>query len=209
MTTDQKHSSDGTLNEPEDTRRIEKIAKLFGLDEQNIEVYKALFGQIWELEKKSEDYYSKYKKLKRRVNLLKAEIEDLDKCIDKETLVDLIQEMVPLLIIRKYKKRGLLCEPLNRSDSSLSDSSSSEDSETIKCYYPKKKVPQRNQVNTDSKSAKFKKIYNELIFLLNKQMDGSLEDHVNEPLSYHPIKKFRRRKSERPDTIVKISPNQC
>ncbi|CAG8577099.1 13067_t:CDS:2 [Racocetra persica] len=184
MTTDQKHSSDGTLNEPEDTRRIEKIAKLFGLDEQNIEVYKALFGQIWELEKKLEDYYSKYEKLKRRVNLLKAEIEDLDEYVDKETLVDLIQKMVPSLIIRKYKKRGLLCEPLNRSDSSLSDSSSSEDSEM------------------------FRKIYNELIFSLNKQMDGFLEDHVNEPLSHHPIKKFRRRKSGRPGTIVKISSNQ-
>ncbi|CAG8820765.1 4871_t:CDS:1, partial [Dentiscutata erythropus] len=93
MTTDQKHSSDSTLNELEDTRRIEKIAKLFGLDEQNIEVYKALFGQIWKLEKKLKDYYSKYEKLKRRVNLLEAEIEDLDECVDKETLVDLIQEM--------------------------------------------------------------------------------------------------------------------
>ncbi|CAG8794837.1 32764_t:CDS:2, partial [Racocetra persica] len=139
------YSSDGILNEPKDTRYIEKIAKLFGLDEQNIEVYKALFGQIWELEKKLEDYYSKYEKLKRRVNLLKAEIEDLDECVDKETLVDLIQEMVSSLIIRKYKKRDLLCEPLNRSDSSLSDSSLSEDSEMVKCYYPKKKVPQRNQ----------------------------------------------------------------
>ncbi|CAG8775421.1 6354_t:CDS:2 [Dentiscutata erythropus] len=107
MTTNQKHSSDGTLNEPENTRHIEKIAKLFGLDKQNIE-------------------------LKRRVNLLEAEIEDLDECVDKETLVDLIQEMVPSLIIRKYKKRGLLCEHLNRSDSSLSDSSLSEDSETSK-----------------------------------------------------------------------------
>ncbi|CAG8800120.1 11737_t:CDS:1, partial [Dentiscutata erythropus] len=64
--TDQKHSSDSTLNVPEDTRYIEKIAKLFGLDEQNIEVYKVLFGQIWELEKKLKDYYSKYEKLKRR-----------------------------------------------------------------------------------------------------------------------------------------------
>ncbi|CAG8847197.1 19808_t:CDS:1, partial [Racocetra persica] len=133
------HPSDSTLNEPEDTRRIKKIAKLFGLDEQNIEVYKALFGQIWKLKKKLEDYYSKYEKLKRRVNLLEAEIEDLVECVDKKTLVDLIQEMVPSLIIRKYKKRGLLCKPLNRSDSSLSDFSLSEDSETVKCYYSKKK----------------------------------------------------------------------
>ncbi|CAG8651479.1 25994_t:CDS:2, partial [Dentiscutata erythropus] len=49
-------------------------------------VYKVLFGQIWELEKKLEDYYFKYEKLKRRVNLLEAEIEDLDECVNKETL---------------------------------------------------------------------------------------------------------------------------
>ncbi|CAG8752933.1 4483_t:CDS:2 [Dentiscutata erythropus] len=146
MATDQKHSSDSTLNVPEDTRHLGARKKL-------------------------EDYYSKYEKLKRRVNLLEAEIEDLDECVDKETLVDLIQEIVSSLIIRKYKKRGLLCEPLNRFDSSLSDSSSFEDSETVKCYYSKKK----------------------LISSLNKQIDSSLEDHVNELLSHHPIKKFRRK----------------
>ncbi|CAG8800814.1 24012_t:CDS:2, partial [Cetraspora pellucida] len=103
MITDQKHSLNSILNELEDTRYIEKIAKLFGLDKQNIE----------KLEKKLEDYYFKYEKLKKKVNLLKAKTEDLDKC--------------------------LLCELLNRSDSSLSDFSSSKDSEIVKCYYSKKK----------------------------------------------------------------------
>ena len=56
------------------------------------------------------DYHFKYKKLKRRVNLLKAKIEDLneyvklDACIDRETMVNLIQEIVSLIIDKKKPK---------------------------------------------------------------------------------------------------------
>ena len=70
-----------------------KTARLFGLDEQNARAYKALSGQIWALEKRLEDYRFEYVKLKRKVNLLEAELDDLDECVDRETVVDLIKEL--------------------------------------------------------------------------------------------------------------------
>src|SRR6266542_6130540 len=101
MVTNQKHSFDSALSEQEVIRRTEKTARLFGLDEQNARAYKALSGQIWVLEKRLEDYCFEYVKLKRKVNLLEAELEDLDEyveldaCVNRETVVDLIQEIVP------------------------------------------------------------------------------------------------------------------
>src|SRR5256884_5403199 len=102
--TDQKHSSDSIASEQEVIRRTEKTARLFGLDEQNTRAYKALSGQIWALEKRLEDYHFEYIKLKRKVNLLEAELDDLDECVDRETVVDLIQEIVPSLIGKKGLK---------------------------------------------------------------------------------------------------------
>src|SRR6266496_4694662 len=102
--TDQKHSSESALSEQEVIRRTEKTAQLFGLDEQNTRAYKALSGQIWALEKRLEDYHFEYVKLKRKVNLLEAELDDLDECVDRETVVDLIHEIVPLLIGKKGRK---------------------------------------------------------------------------------------------------------
>ncbi|PKK55507.1 hypothetical protein RhiirC2_802222 [Rhizophagus irregularis] len=96
--TDQKYSSDSALSEQEVIRHTEKIAKLFGLDEQNTEAYKALFGQIWALEKKLKNYHFEYVKLKKKVNLLEAELDDLNECVDRKAVVDLIHEIVPLLI---------------------------------------------------------------------------------------------------------------
>jgi CII-binding regulator of phage lambda lysogenization HflD len=73
MVTDQKYLSD-VSSEQEVIRYTEKIAKLFGLDEQNAGVYKALSRQIWRLEKQLENYNFEIIKLKRRVNSLEAEI---------------------------------------------------------------------------------------------------------------------------------------
>src|SRR5947207_914792 len=101
--TDQKHSSDSIANEQEVIRCTEKTARLFGLDEQNTRAYKALPGQIWALEKRLEDYHFEYVKLKRKVNLLEVELDDLDECVDRETVVDLIQEIVPSLLGKKGK----------------------------------------------------------------------------------------------------------
>ncbi|RIA81690.1 hypothetical protein C1645_836587 [Glomus cerebriforme] len=43
------------------------------------------------------------KRLEKDVKSLETELEDLDECVDRETLVDLIQEIVPLLIGKKGK----------------------------------------------------------------------------------------------------------
>ncbi|CAI2198994.1 11369_t:CDS:1, partial [Funneliformis geosporum] len=42
-----------------------KIAKLFELNKQNTEAYKAFSGKIWELKKKLDDYHSEYNSLKK------------------------------------------------------------------------------------------------------------------------------------------------
>src|SRR6266542_4749774 len=104
MVADQNHSSDSIASEQEVIRYTEKTAQLFGLDEQNVRAYKALSGQIWALEKRLEDYHFKYVKLKRKVNLLEAKLEDLDECVDRKTVVNLIQEIVPSLISKKGPK---------------------------------------------------------------------------------------------------------
>ena len=92
MVTDQNHSSD-ISSEQEVIKCTEKTAQFFGLDEQNARAYKALSGQIWALKKRLEDYHFEYVKLKRKVNLLEAELDDLDECIDRETVVNLIKEL--------------------------------------------------------------------------------------------------------------------
>ncbi|GES76165.1 hypothetical protein GLOIN_2v1835304 [Rhizophagus clarus] len=78
------------------------MVRLFGLDEQNAGTYKALSKQIQELEKQLENYHFEYIKLKRRVILLKAEIEDLDKYVDREAVIDLIHK-IALSLISKLK----------------------------------------------------------------------------------------------------------
>src|SRR6266542_5767807 len=110
LTNDQNHSSDNTHSEQEVIRYTKKIAQIFGLDKQNAEVYSALSGENRALKKQLEDYYSQHntlekrvKRLEKDVKSLETELEDLDECVDRETLVDLIQEIVPLLIGKKGK----------------------------------------------------------------------------------------------------------
>ena len=109
MVTDQKHSSD-VSSEQEVIRHTKKIAQIFGQDKQNAEVYSALSSENRMLKKQLEDYHSQHITLKRRVKRLerdvgslKIELEDLDECVDRETVVDLIHEIVPSLIGKKGK----------------------------------------------------------------------------------------------------------
>ena len=74
------------------------------------------------LKKQLEDYHSQYsnlekrvKRLKRDVGSLKIELEDLDECVDKKTVDDLIHEIVLSLIGKKDKA---LCCSFYLSDSS-------------------------------------------------------------------------------------------
>jgi len=126
MTTDQKHSSDSIANEQEVIRCTEKTAWLFGLDEQNTRAYKALSEQIWALEKRLEDYHFEYVKLKRKVNLLEAELDDLHECVDRETVVDLIKELALSPNNKKMPKKG----EVNIATVDFYESSSSEESES-------------------------------------------------------------------------------
>ena len=121
MVTDQKHSSDAS-SEQEVIRYTEKLAQAFGLNEQNAEMYSTLSGENRALKKQLEDYNFEYIKLKRKVNLLEAEVEDLneyveqDECVDRKTVVDLIHEIVPSLIGKKDKGSSYLSESSEESD---------------------------------------------------------------------------------------------
>ncbi|PKY35485.1 hypothetical protein RhiirB3_456351, partial [Rhizophagus irregularis] len=117
-----------------------------GLDEQNTRAYKALSGQIWALEKRLEDYHIKYVKLKRKVNLLEDELEDelddLDECVDRGAVVDIIiHEIVPSLIGKKGLRGAV-----HRGRSSYS-SESSEGSDSVKTIVIRenKAIPHKQQ----------------------------------------------------------------
>ena len=51
MVTNQKHSSDSMANEQKVIRYTEKLVRMFGLNEQNAEVYSALSGENRALKK--------------------------------------------------------------------------------------------------------------------------------------------------------------
>src|SRR5581483_7674015 len=108
MIADQKYSSDSIASEQEVIRYMKILAQAFGLNEQNAEVYSALFSKNRALKKLLEDYHSQHntlekrvKKLERDIKSLETELEVLDKCVDRKTLVDIIHEIVPLLIGKK------------------------------------------------------------------------------------------------------------
>src|SRR5881275_2388703 len=110
MITDQNHSSD-ISSEQEVIRYTKKLAQIFGLNEQNAEVYSALSGENRALKKQLEDYYSQHntfekrvKRLERDVKSLEIELEDLDECVDREAVVDLIHEIVSSIIAKKGLK---------------------------------------------------------------------------------------------------------
>ncbi len=110
LTNNQNHSSDSTHSEQKVIRYTKKLAQIFGLNEQNAEVYTVLSDENKALKKQLEDYHSQHNTLERRVKRLekdvkslKTELENLDECVDKKTLIDLIQEIVPLLIGKKGK----------------------------------------------------------------------------------------------------------
>src|ERR1043166_6008644 len=136
MATDQKHSSDSIASEQEVIRYTKILAQAFGLNKQNAEVYSALSSENRALKKQLEDYHSQHntlekrvKRLERNVKSLETELEDLnecvelDECVDSETVVDLIHEIVPSLIGKKGpgQRRSLNKGAVHRGGSSDSD----------------------------------------------------------------------------------------
>ena len=75
MVTDQNHSSDAS-SEQEVIRYTEKLARIFGLNEQNAEVYTVLSSENRALVKRLDDYYSQHRKLKKEVNRLEKYVEE-------------------------------------------------------------------------------------------------------------------------------------
>src|SRR4051812_16064848 len=76
MVTDQKHPSDSTSNEQEVIRYMKKLAQIFGLDEQNAEVYTVLSSENRALVKRLDDYYFQHKKLKKKVKRLEKYVDE-------------------------------------------------------------------------------------------------------------------------------------
>ncbi|CAG8673773.1 6129_t:CDS:2, partial [Racocetra persica] len=88
----------------------DSTSQISGLDKQNLKVYSMLSREIRALDKKLDDYHSEYnslkkivKRLKRDVRTQKIELENMDECVDRDTVVDLIHEIVSLLLINEKK----------------------------------------------------------------------------------------------------------
>ena len=123
MVTDQNHSSD-ISSEQEVIRRTEKIARLLEAYKQNAEAYSALSSIREALKKQFEDCHPQYNTLEKRVKRLekdirslKIELGDLDECVDRETVVDLLYKIVPILINEKSKGSAYSSESSEESDS--------------------------------------------------------------------------------------------
>ncbi|RGB40463.1 hypothetical protein C1646_753307 [Rhizophagus diaphanus] len=90
--------------------------QLLGTDKQNAKVYITLSDKNRVLKKQLEEYYSQYNTLERRVKRLEKDVKDLDECVDRKTVVDLIHEIVPSLIGKKGKDSYYLSESSEDSD---------------------------------------------------------------------------------------------
>ncbi|CAG8480293.1 3288_t:CDS:2, partial [Gigaspora rosea] len=112
--------------------------------EQEVIRYRKLVARIFGLEKT-------VKKLERDVASLETELEDLDDCVDKSTVVDLIHKIVTSLINEKGK-----------SSSYSSDSSEKSDSVEIIEVREQKAVPHKQQRKTWPRKIKIKKAVSSL-----------------------------------------------
>jgi len=157
MVTDRNHSSD-VSSKQEVIRYIEKLAQIFRLNKQNAEVYSALSGENRALKKQLEDYHSQYntlerrvKRLERDVKSLKIELEDLDECVDRETVVNLIHEIALSPNIKKWPKGAVY-----KGSSYLSESF--EESDLIKriVIRENKTIPHKQRRNARLRKVKIK-----------------------------------------------------
>ena len=91
---------------------------------RKMQKYIVLSGENRALKKQLEDYHSQHntlekrvKRLERDVKSLETELEDLNEYVDRETVVDIIHEIVPSLIGKKDKGSSYLSESSEESDS--------------------------------------------------------------------------------------------
>jgi hypothetical protein len=132
MVTDQKHSSDSIASEQGVIPNTEKLARLLEADKQNAEAYSALSSIREALKNDTKGIHSqnntlekRVKRLEKDIRSLKIEFGDLDECVDRETVVDIIHEIVPSLIGKKGSRGAV-----HRGSSSYS-SESSEGSDSV------------------------------------------------------------------------------
>jgi hypothetical protein len=129
MVTDQNHSSNSAPNEQE-VFRYEKIANRIA------DIHSVLSKKMEALDEKIDNYYSEYRKsvkrLERDVRTVENELAVRDDCVDKDTVVDLIQEIVPLLV----RKKSLI---KNNPSSSSSESSEESDLDVKKIIHRRRK----------------------------------------------------------------------
>ena len=158
MVTDRNHSSD-VSSEQEVIRYTEKLAQIFRLDKQKAEMYSALSGENRTLKKQLEDYHSQHitlerrvKRLERDMGSLKIELEDLDECVDRETVLDLIHKIVPSLIGKKGQK-----DAVHRGSSSYS-SESSEESDLVEIIEVREKKDVSHKQRRKARPRKVKRM---------------------------------------------------
>ncbi|RIB24297.1 hypothetical protein C2G38_2032004 [Gigaspora rosea] len=109
--TDQKHPSNiAQFMRDQIIKCTEKIVWISELDEQNLKVYNMLSEKIEALNKKLDDYHSKYnslrktvKRLERDVGTQKNKLEDLNEYVNRDTVVNLIYEVLSMFINKKGK----------------------------------------------------------------------------------------------------------
>jgi phage host-nuclease inhibitor protein Gam len=133
MVTDQNHSSDAS-SEQEVIRYMKKLAQIFGLNEQNAEVYTALSSENRALVKRLDDYHSQHKKLKKKV-------KRLEKYVDEHLnwLRDDISEL--------YDMKHCNCSSSSESSSSESSASDTIKHKGVQEKIRKKNVYSRNKIN--------------------------------------------------------------
>src|SRR6266516_2713720 len=142
MVTNQKHSSDSTASEQEVIRYMKKLAQIFGLNEQNAEVYSALSSENRALEKRLDDYYSQHKELKKEVNRLGKYIEKRVDC-----LKDDVDELFAIECCNCSKEsiNSSSAPNIKKGKSSSYSSDSSEESDLVETIRERKAVPHKQQ----------------------------------------------------------------
>src|SRR6266498_3080792 len=112
MVINQNHSSN-IFSKQKVIRYMKKLVQIFELNEQNAKVYNMLFNKNRILKKQLKDYYFQYnilrrkiKRLERDVKFLKMELEDLNECVNRNTVVNLIYEIILILISEKDSKKN-------------------------------------------------------------------------------------------------------
>jgi hypothetical protein len=88
-------------NEQEAIRHTKKITKLLKTNKQNAEVYITLSDENRALKKQLEEYHSQHNTLEKRIKRLEKDVKALDNCANTDTVVDLIQEILFLLVREK------------------------------------------------------------------------------------------------------------